>query len=870
MEAKDLPSSPNDSHILSEFRAFGLRSLYLVVTAMTLMWALVSLFGVMKLVESRRASFEAIVESHQESIVSGQHRQFLEGLARDLSQGFFNTQICWQSERDQTCEGLTKVASWLSRLTSIRVQVPVSNGSEIAATVVTSVSLEPAILLSLLILTSFTFTGGVLWLAMKSLINREQSVRRSLADAVLTTVQEGSVQSLMTLPVEIRPIAEALLKSIADLQTTKNEKVAHEAIAQLASQVAHDIRSPLSALTMAEKEFSKLPEETRLIVRSAVGRIRDIANTLLERNRAIKVNQESASGNTTTTAEPRTIQLLSAILDGIVSEKRMQFRPKLGVNIEFEDTRRSYGRFASIQTGEFKRMVSNLINNAVEALPDSGQVFVTLNGGDAEVVIKVRDTGKGIPPEILAKLGRQGETHGKTDGNGLGLYHARTQCEAWGGSLVMTSQVGEGTTVTITLPRTSPPEWFVAELKLQPNSTVVVLDDDDSIHRIWQGRADSEKLLEQGITLIHLSTPSDICRWHAESMQKGLKLVQYLCDYELLGFDETGLDLIEKLGIASQSILVTSRYEEPTIRERCNKLRVPLIPKGNAAIVPIAVTAAAPAPAPETTTPDAILIDDDDLIHLTWKAAAKRKGLSLLAFKSVDEFLRAAELLSRSTPVYIDSYLGNDSTGKPVQGEEASRDISAMGFKEIYLATGLAPANPERYTWLTGIRDKDPPFDEMKVTPATSVADEAPVAMKTDYAKVRNYCHDLLKPVQQASNILRMLDNVNLDDPTDPDSLSDYLPLLDGVGKTLTSQRNHRLQMRAEMTAGDLARVADLDDRLMKAYDEVQRSAVCSPDQIVGLKRSGELSQRFKLLQAESSYLAQASATLLNQSQRYT
>ncbi|MGK5087174.1 ATP-binding protein [Bdellovibrionota bacterium FG-2] len=631
-------------------------------------------------------------------------------------------------------------------------------------------------------------------------------------------------------------------------QAFKLEQANH--IAQLASQVAHDIRSPLSALTMAEKEFSKLPEETRLIVRSAVGRIRDIANTLLERNRAIKVNQESASDNTTTTAEPRTIQLLSAILDGIVSEKRMQFRPKLGVNIEFEDTRRSYGRFASIQTGEFKRMVSNLINNAVEALPDSGQVFVTLNGGESEVVIKVRDTGKGIPPEILAKLGRQGETHGKTDGNGLGLYHARTQCEAWGGSLVITSQVGEGTTVVITLPRTSPPEWFVAELKLQPNSTVVVLDDDDSIHRIWQGRADSEKMLEQGITLIHLSTPSDICRWHAESVKNGLKLVQYLCDYELLGFDETGLDLIEKLGIASQSILVTSRYEEPTIRERCNNLRVPLIPKGNAAIVPITVTAAAPAP--ETKAPDAILIDDDDLVHLTWKAAAKRKGLTLLGFKSVDEFLRAAELLSRSTPVYIDSYLGNDSTGKPVQGEEASRDISAMGFKEIYLATGLAPTNPERYTWLTGIRDKDPPFTE------------PPVAVEIDYAKVRNYCHDLLKPIQQASNILRMIDNVNLDDPTDPESLSDYLPLLDGVGKTLTSQRNHRLQMRAEMTAGDLTRVADLDDRLMKAYDEVQRSAVCSPDQIVGLKRSGELSQRFKVLQVESSALARDSAALLN------
>ncbi|MGK5085139.1 HAMP domain-containing sensor histidine kinase [Bdellovibrionota bacterium FG-1] len=644
-------------------------------------------------------------------------------------------------------------------------------------------------------------------------------------------------------------------EAIVQYEKNAQEESRGRALVNLASQVAHDIRSPLSALTMAEKEFAKLPEETRLIVRSAVGRIRDIANTLLERNRALKANQGVVSGSVGASAEAKTIQLLSAILDGIVSEKRMQFRPKLGMNIEFEDTRRSYGRFASIQTGEFKRMVSNLINNAVDALPDAGQVFVTLNGGDSEVVIKVRDTGKGIPAEVLAKLGQRGETHGKSDGNGLGLYHARTQCEAWDGSLAMTSQVGEGTIVTITLPRALPPEWFVAELRLEPNSTVVVLDDDDSIHRIWQGRAESEKLLEKGISLVHLSTPSDIRKWHAEWMQKGSKAVQYLCDYELLGFDETGLDLIEKLGIANQSILVTSRYEEPSLRERCNTLKMSLIPKGMAGFVPISVMAkaadaAAPSTASDPKTPDAVLIDDDDLIHLTWKAAARRKGLTLLGFKSVDGFLQAAGSLSRSIPVYIDSYLGNDANGKPVQGEEVSREISSLGFEKIYLATGLAPANPERYPWLTGIRDKDPPFDE--------------VTVERDYARIRAYCHDLLKPIQQANNLLRMMDGVELSGDGATVLTSDYLPILAGVGESLGKLRQRRLAMRSEMTASDLALLSSLDQQICQSYDQIEQNAQWSPDQMIGLKRSGDFQKHYKAIREDSAALQRVSVALLN------
>jgi hypothetical protein len=52
---------------------------------------------------------------------------------------------------------------------------------------------------------------------------------------------------------------------------------------------------------------------------------------------------------------------------------------------------------------------------------------------------------------------------------------------------------------------------------------------------------------------------------------------------------ETGLDLIERLGIASRSVLVTSRYEDPRIRARCERLGLGILPKGLAALVPVEV-----------------------------------------------------------------------------------------------------------------------------------------------------------------------------------------------------------------------------------------------------------------------------------------
>ena len=233
-------------------------------------------------------------------------------------------------------------------------------------------------------------------------------------------------------------------------------------------------------------------------------------------------------------------------------------------------------------------MLSNLINNAVEALDDDGKVRLRILPSGNRLNIIIEDNGRGIPEDLLSKLGQRGNTFGKVGGSGLGLHHAIKVAESFSGKVAIESEIGKGTLVIIDLPRVAAPIWFVEHLELHSSSILVVLDDDPSIHQIWQGRIDSLNSSETKIRVEHFSTPNDLRSWvRTEALEHDF--IFYLLDYELLGYKETGLDMAEELHLSRNSILVTSRYEEEFIKNRCINLSMPMIPKGMAGFVPIVV-----------------------------------------------------------------------------------------------------------------------------------------------------------------------------------------------------------------------------------------------------------------------------------------
>src|SRR5437660_5176616 len=98
-----------------------------------------------------------------------------------------------------------------------------------------------------------------------------------------------------------------------------------------------------------------------------------------------------------------------------------------------------------------KDALFNLVGNAVEATPQGGNVEVEIDEVDRAARIAVRDSGRGMPPEVLERLGTPFFTT-RDEGTGLGVVVARAAFAQHGGSLVYASEPGQGTTATGTLP----------------------------------------------------------------------------------------------------------------------------------------------------------------------------------------------------------------------------------------------------------------------------------------------------------------------------------------------------------------------------------------------------------------------------------
>jgi len=488
------------------------------------------------------------------------------------------------------------------------------------------------------------------------------------------------------IPQEIITIASSLQK--AHRNELEFEKT--RTTATIAAQVAHDIRSPLSALNAITRELPEVSEEKRLLIRGAVQRIDDIANDLASKK---KKDSDAQVG------EGRSVVLLSSIIEPVISEKRIEYRNKPGIDIQSNLDVSSYGLFASIASREFKRIISNLINNAIEAAHEHCKITVSVFLSNEDTInICVEDNGKGIPKDILPKLMERGASFGKAKGSGLGLYHAKTTLLSWKGNLAIESEAGIGTRVIITLPKESIPSWFVPELKLTKGQLVVVLDDDMSIHQIWKTR-----LPKHDIELINFSSPDECILWFnsTQDMMKD-KTFTFLCDYEFLNHTIRGLDVIEKLGIGTKSILVTSHYEEDDVQKRCASLAVRLIPKLLAGFVPIKILEKQEIVLKEV---DYILIDDDVLLRTTWKITGKKQGKRISTYADTKEFFRDASLYQKDIPIYIDSHLKDGQ-----KGEVISKEIKAQGFTTIYLATGSSPDEFPELPWITKIVGKNPPW----------------------------------------------------------------------------------------------------------------------------------------------------------------
>ncbi|MCM2280910.1 MAG: HAMP domain-containing histidine kinase [Bdellovibrionaceae bacterium] len=277
-----------------------------------------------------------------------------------------------------------------------------------------------------------------------TLVAEIESVSKNLDKDSISLPPHSKIVELESVSSALRQFAEKIgdqKKRIAELSYAA-------AFGDLAKQVAHDIRSPLTVLNTLAATVNDVPEEKRAIVRSATQRINDIANGLLadaKRSTSVRFEQPMPGSSD-----------IGGALRALLQEVKVKYRGLDDIEI-CSDLSQGEGAYTSLSIVELSRIISNLISNSVEAIPGAGKVQVSIRGYKDRISVIVSDNGIGMPEDVLAQVGKKGFSFGKSgnrgSGTGLGIHHAKITIESAGGTFSIQSKLGTGTMVTLSLPR---------------------------------------------------------------------------------------------------------------------------------------------------------------------------------------------------------------------------------------------------------------------------------------------------------------------------------------------------------------------------------------------------------------------------------
>lgn len=216
------------------------------------------------------------------------------------------------------------------------------------------------------------------------------------------------------------------------------------------SSVSHELRTPLAsvkAYTATILRDNNMPEQTRYeflnIIDEESNRLANLIESLLEISRiesgTVKIVQEPVD-------VAAVINQISLALQPLADKKNIQLKTDIS-----DELVQLLGDESKIQS-----IVTNIVNNAIKFTPENGKVSVSVRNQNEELVIRVSDTGIGIPKEALPKIFdrfyRVLQTRKQIQGTGLGLAIAKEIVTMHGGRIEVESKVGQGTTFTVFLP----------------------------------------------------------------------------------------------------------------------------------------------------------------------------------------------------------------------------------------------------------------------------------------------------------------------------------------------------------------------------------------------------------------------------------
>jgi PAS domain S-box-containing protein len=296
----------------------------------------------------------------------------------------------------------------------------------------------------------------------ESVVNKVEKIRRAdgqfhwvTATKVPIKDQNGQVTGLVGISRDITKLVETeeelrrystQLEELVEERTRKLKEAQRLAtIGETAAMVGHDLRNPLQTV-------AAIPYMVGQLIQTMPANVKEIIDKnglpkVMEMLRDQTVYMNKIVSDLQDFARPVNLEPKETNVYGMISEilSTMRIPKNIEVHTEIEQD-----FLATLDSYSMKRVFTNLILNAMQAMPEGGKLAIKASRNN-DVSISVQDTGVGIPEENMSKLFQPLFTT-KAKGQGLGLAVCKRIVEAHGGTLNITSEVGCGSTFTVHLP----------------------------------------------------------------------------------------------------------------------------------------------------------------------------------------------------------------------------------------------------------------------------------------------------------------------------------------------------------------------------------------------------------------------------------